>query len=212
MARRKQKGLIPPQTVFFMLAILAGIVLIGKVAQSAPTGSANVVGLVFLLIVGAVVAVPVIRAITRAGARQALIQRVSATTDLQLDPLLRRRAQLVRLDPYGKPQREKWSKEIDYFIEQHIQPSLAPGEQLALRRNYAEIANIIGEKVEAAQRTQPAFQTFSEGMTPSEFETFCAEQLRLAGWNARVTMQSRDQGVDVVADKNGRRVVLQCKL
>jgi len=49
-------------------------------------------------------------------------------------------------------------------------------------------------------------------MTPTEFETFCAEELRRAGWNARVTMQSRDQGVDVIAEKNGVRVVLQCKL
>ena len=33
-----------------------------------------------------------------------------------------------------------------------------------------------------------------------------------AGWEASVTMQSRDQGVDVIAEKNGLRVVLQCKL
>ncbi|HLH07890.1 MAG TPA: restriction endonuclease [Terriglobales bacterium] len=55
-------------------------------------------------------------------------------------------------------------------------------------------------------------QTFSEEMSPSEFEAFCAEELRRNGWQARVTLQSRDQGVDVIAEKNGIRVVLQCKL
>jgi Restriction endonuclease len=59
---------------------------------------------------------------------------------------------------------------------------------------------------------QPPFQTFSDEMKPAEFEAFCAEELRRAGWDARVTMQSRDQGVDVVAEKNHVRVVIQCKL
>ncbi len=75
-----------------------------------------------------------------------------------------------------------------------------------------EIARAIYMCVETEREKNPAFVAFSDDMTPSEFETFCAEQLRRAGWNARVTMQSRDQGVDVVAEKRGVRVVLQCKL
>ena len=55
-------------------------------------------------------------------------------------------------------------------------------------------------------------ETVSDEMSPAEFEAFCAEELRQAGWKARVTLQSRDQGVDVIADKNSVRVVLQCKL
>jgi HJR/Mrr/RecB family endonuclease len=61
-------------------------------------------------------------------------------------------------------------------------------------------------------RDEPAYQAFSDAMTPTEFETFCAEELKRAGWDARVTMQSRDQGVDVIAEKERVRVVLQCKL
>ena len=109
-------------------------------------------------------------------------------------------------------QADKWAKDMDYFIEQHIQPSLGQRECAALERNYQVVAGIIGARVETALRDHPAFKTFSDDMTPAEFETFCAEELRRAGWDARVTMQSRDQGVDVVAARNGRRVVLQCKL
>ncbi len=66
--------------------------------------------------------------------------------------------------------------------------------------------------VEQERKIHPAFLTFSDDMTANEFETYCAEELGRAGWNARVTMRSRDQGVDVVAEKLGVRVVLQCKL
>lgn len=48
--------------------------------------------------------------------------------------------------------------------------------------------------------------------TQEHLSTLCAEELRQAGWNAQVALQSRDQGVDVIAEKNGIRVVLQCKL
>jgi HJR/Mrr/RecB family endonuclease len=74
------------------------------------------------------------------------------------------------------------------------------------------IVKLIGTSVEAAMRDNRAIQAFSESMSPTEFEAFCAEELRRVGWNSRVTRQSRDQGVDVVAEKGNVRVVLQCKL
>jgi restriction system protein len=211
-ARRKQKHFIKPQVAIGLLITLGLLWLVAKIAESAPSGSGNVVGLIVLVVLAGVVALPIVRHIRRASEHQALLQKVKAITIQQLEPLLRRRAQLVRLDPYGKPLHEKWIKEIGYFVSQHIQPSLSPGELAALLRNPIEISEIIAGQVEAAQRVQPAFQTFSDDMTPAEFETFCAEELRRAGWNTRVTVQSRDQGVDVVAEKGGRRVVLQCKL
>jgi HJR/Mrr/RecB family endonuclease len=48
-------------------------------------------------------------------------------------------------------------------------------------------------------------------MIPIEFETCCADYLS-ARWNAKLTQTSGDQGVDVLARKNGKLVVLQCKL
>lgn len=52
---------------------------------------------------------------------------------------------------------------------------------------------------------------FDEKMTPAEFEHYCAEVLRACKWTARVTAISGDQGVDIVAEKRGVRIVLQCK-
>jgi restriction system protein len=52
---------------------------------------------------------------------------------------------------------------------------------------------------------------FREDMTPEEFEHYCAAVLREIKWDARVTRASGDQGVDIVAQKRSRRIVIQCK-
>lgn len=49
-------------------------------------------------------------------------------------------------------------------------------------------------------------------MSPEEFETCCADYLKLHGWRARLTPKTGDQGADVIARRDGRIVVIQCKL
>ena len=145
--------------------------------------------------------------------RRAVARKVAAAIRQHLPALVRRREQLVTKDAYGKLRLEDWAKEIEYFIEEHIKPILTGQEEYeAFMRERSLIASAIAAKVEQEREVHPAFLTFSDDMTPDEFETYCAEELRRAGWDARVTMRSRDQGVDVVAEKRGVRVVLQCKL
>jgi restriction system protein len=48
-------------------------------------------------------------------------------------------------------------------------------------------------------------------MTGREFELYCREVLQEAGWRAALTPGSGDQGADIIAEKDGRRVVIQCK-
>jgi hypothetical protein len=50
-----------------------------------------------------------------------------------------------------------------------------------------------------------------DSLDPLEFERRCAATLTMLGWSAQTTKGSGDQGVDVVADKEGVRLVLQCK-
>jgi restriction system protein len=140
-------------------------------------------------------------------------RKAAAAINEHLPSLVRRRAQLVRSDAYGKPRLENWAKEISYFVDEHIKPRLTPREHWAfIRESQSNIVTAIHMRVEKEAEKNPAFLTFSDDMTPSDFETFCADELRRTGWNARVTLQSRDQGVDVIAEKKGIRVVLQCKL
>jgi len=53
---------------------------------------------------------------------------------------------------------------------------------------------------------------YSPAMSPVAYERLCAQILRYAGWHANTTSASGDQGIDVLADKNGVRIVIQCKL
>jgi restriction system protein len=58
---------------------------------------------------------------------------------------------------------------------------------------------------------QIAEARFDDNMTPEEFEHYCAAVLQEVKWRARVAQASGDQGVDIVADKGGARIVVQCK-
>ncbi len=51
-----------------------------------------------------------------------------------------------------------------------------------------------------------------EVMTPEKFEKSVAMHLNILGWDSSVTKLTSDQGADVVAEKNGIRMVVQCKL
>lgn len=48
-------------------------------------------------------------------------------------------------------------------------------------------------------------------LDPNEYEHFCADLLEKIGWDTRVTQASGDQGIDVLAKKDGFLLALQCK-
>jgi HJR/Mrr/RecB family endonuclease len=52
---------------------------------------------------------------------------------------------------------------------------------------------------------------FDDAMTGREFELYCRDVLQEAGWRAPLTPGSGDQGADIIAEKDDRRVVIQCK-
>lgn len=59
---------------------------------------------------------------------------------------------------------------------------------------------------------QIAEPQFRDNMSPDEFEHYCAALLSRAQWRAQVTPAGADQGVDIVAEKRGQRIVVQCKM
>jgi len=208
MARRRKKK---PSELEAIAVVLLGLFFFGAVAKHADAVFGFIFGIVLLLALMAFGAL-VLRELLRKRALDALLQAAAAATSSHMEALLRRRAQLVQKDAYGKLQLDRWSKELDYFIQQHLMPLLPPSERAALVRNKVNVLRAIDRQVIAASADQNPFARFSDNFTPAEFETFCAEILRSHGWDTRVTQQSRDQGVDVIASKSGRRVVIQCKL
>jgi hypothetical protein len=112
MARRKQKQLIDPATSLNLL-ITAGVIWF--IARNLQRIS------FIILIVGAVaLTYAIVRHRRRVDVRRILLQKIQAIIEQQISALVRRRAQLVWKDAYGKPQEVKWLKEKDQFITQHL--------------------------------------------------------------------------------------------
>jgi hypothetical protein len=141
-------------------------------------------------------------------------QTIADTVSLHSRALRRRRFQTLLHDPYGNLIWGPWEKEISYFVETVLAPAIR-----AL--GYEEYATFDAMRPYAVAVIDPLVQqeaeragaiSFGPNLTPSDFEHFCAEQLRLHGWSANTTRASGDQGSDVIAEKQGLRLVVQCKL
>jgi HJR/Mrr/RecB family endonuclease len=77
------------------------------------------------------------------------------------------------------------------------------------------LANLSRKKKALQESTRRAIISefkWTDNIDPLEFERRCAEAMQLSGWTAQTTKSTGDQGADVIADKRGTKVVLQCKL
>jgi restriction system protein len=133
------------------------------------------------------------------------VQKAKDTIKAHLPRLVTRRAQLIRVDSYGRAICDQWTKEIEYFIDSQIAPLLSRDELQILKQERSQIAQLVAKRAYDASQTTAALQEFSGSLAPAEFEQFCADQLRRSGWDARLTTASRDQGGDIVAERSGVR-------
>jgi restriction system protein len=63
---------------------------------------------------------------------------------------------------------------------------------------------------EASRRPDARMQAI-DAMSGTEFEGYVAARLRRAGWQVAFTSISGDYGVDLIAERDGRSVAIQCK-
>ncbi|ATJ90637.1 MULTISPECIES: restriction endonuclease [Acetobacter] len=130
------------------------------------------------------------------------------------------RTQKLVTDAYGTVQVSMWSKEIGYFLDTRISPIIDERisdqkKKRTLRVTAIQlIERLASEPLETsagpAYRSDPT--TFDPRMNPFDYEQYCALLLRGDGWDAQATQKSGDQGADVIAQKNGVKIVVQCKL
>lgn len=122
------------------------------------------------------------------------------------DALTLRYRQLVSRNPYGGLDMKPWSKEIERFRES----TGIDGAAAQLVRFEEELTVAVAGWAREVDKAS-ADNRFASA-DPYEYERWCASQLRRHGWEAEATQSSGDQGVDVVAIKDGVKVALQCKL
>ena len=80
--------------------------------------------------------------------------------------------------------------------------------------DYSLAVQIILDEIEIGklEDLQKGFDPATIPTDGFEFEHWVAENLNQFGWDAKATSGSGDQGIDVIATKDGKTVGLQCKL
>lgn len=171
--------------------------------------------LLFLLIVGVIVSF-----LSALGKRQRRIEAVAAANEafsaansviVQYSKTLTiQRRQKIVTDAYGTVDVTAWRKEAEYFYRTKVEPVLTDGQKkiVTTRDPYSLIEDALAKHGIDLDDLSPSFKSNDA----IQYEHHCAELLRKAGWNSRVTKGSGDQGSDVIAERGAVRIVLQCKL
>ena len=120
------------------------------------------------------------------------------------DILVKKYSQLAYKDDYGIIKTNKYEAELKYFMDNVVDTEKIISKEM----RSCIIEKIINYMKENVNLNETLFSVNN----PYEFEQKCAQILNENGWNARATSKSLDQGVDVIAEREGITVVIQCKL
>jgi restriction system protein len=124
-----------------------------------------------------------------------------------LKTLVLKRARGFTRDDYGRLVDSGWSKEIAYFHEHVIPEALRTGHGLS------DVTDLIEQEIRKVPEATVQQWTMAGAIaTGEEFEHFVSGKLEDSGWTVRHTGKCGDQGADLVAEKPGMTVAVQCKL
>jgi restriction system protein len=139
--------------------------------------------------------------------------------DVHARELYTMRGQSITTDRYGNRLVAKYEAELDYFISHVAGPKMNAHFCIIPVRSRAPALNVIFADLDRhiIDVIVPFFEArgAAHGAVPTDpiaFEHWCADVFRSAGWLARTTKRSGDQGSDIIATKDGRKLVVQCKL
>lgn len=150
------------------------------------------------------------------------------------EALHRNYRRLATLNDYGVRELAPWRKEAEKFFEQVVVPKLTEDERRCLARSDLRLAiddesdiELLGTRTEEislgefqlitihdiASESPPGRppSAYREDMSGTDYELFVANELRALGWRARLSRPGPDQGADVIAERDGEKVVIQCK-
>jgi restriction system protein len=131
--------------------------------------------------------------------------------------LIRKKNNLVFKDEYGVVNYSEWVKELERFwnavlIKRFEAASISFynfEESAAKQEIFQKITDLV---VENQSKEKNDCSKDEVPTNPYEYEGYCRRHLEMSGWKAQQTPGSGDQGADVVAEKNNKRLVVQCKL
>lgn len=128
--------------------------------------------------------------------------RCNQQVDQHKETLARKFKQLVYQDDYGNFVFDKWEAELNYFMSKVLE---LPDSDEVLK-------NFFKKKIVDAIRNIKIYETqYHPGLSGVEYEHYCEQIVMSVGWDAKRTQASGDQGADIIAERSGVRVVIQCK-
>jgi restriction system protein len=69
----------------------------------------------------------------------------------------------------------------------------------------------INAQIDKQSQSKPITALDVSTLSPTGYEAYCVQILTDDGWDATTTQTSGDQGVDILATRNGKKAVFQCK-
>lgn len=155
-------------------------------------------------------------------------KRTKDLISLHAQDLSLERKRLTVTSKYGKVDDSKWIEELSIFFNEVLDDKIKEFERTIgyyreydrpddyLNRNKInDIVKFKEELVEyiyALTSNYDQKSNFSDDMDPIQYEHLVADTLKELGWKTRTTKGSGDQGIDVIATMNGKKLVIQCKL
>lgn len=131
-------------------------------------------------------------------------QRVRTLVELHRPALARNLMMALKIDDYGTVRQDTrhgvWR---DFFLSVGLDAERFP--------EMYTCATAVLDEIEAAERTS-GFDIYALPANGHDFEEWVAAGLARYGWKARTTAGSGDQGIDIIAERNGRKLGIQCKL
>lgn len=109
-----------------------------------------------------------------------------------------------KVNNYGRVIDSGWQEEMEFFLKTEVRPLLSYYDRIYLDANIYNVFDYINTIVSEEKNV--------EILTPYEYEQKCADIFIMHGWNAIVTSGSGDQGADVIAEKNNKKIAIQCKM
>lgn len=145
-----------------------------------------------------------------------LIDKLDFALNRHIKTLSKKFRLLVTDDDYGVIDYSGWDREAQYFMASVAEVDLNNTDDAELSEDDKKLI-----KLKLEQRMLTAISDYLDtnffpedftGDDPLEYEQWCSEFLTKNGWQSRRTSASGDQGADIVAEKAGISVVIQCKL
>lgn len=121
--------------------------------------------------------------------------------------------QSIRPHPFGGEDASLWRRHIESFLDAQVVPALSAASVRLTRELGAHLADYVDGWIRSESARAGTIQSIDPAkLTGLEYEQYCALILADGGWIVRQTPVTGDHGADIIAEKDGRRLAVQCKL